>query len=180
METHQATPLTNHSGERLRAALFSSSDASGGSAFVSNHPSNDTISSSCCWTQLVYQELLRRPRNGSYQLLAPDFCDWIGGVCCADTLLGGGSGQFLKAMAGGKTNRHMQFKVGNYRESGRESNIRTVPVAFSEARFQAKKSACFGAMEPPLLECDPCAFLCPDGCTYGLDAWRLKARRYQE
>ena len=26
------------------------------------------------------------------------------------------------------------------------------------------------AVKPPLLKCDPCAFLCPDGCTYGLGA----------
>ena len=25
-------------------------------------------------------------------------------------------------------------------------------------------------VKPPLLECDPCAFLCPDGCTYGIGA----------
>ena len=136
------------------------------------------------WIQPIYQELLhsssrynatregerKRPSSGLARVAAhprppkkrkpsgsgTSFCDWIGGICYADTLQvwfpahwapvvlqqlqrkedsyraenpswmdqEEAPADILKQWQEARANRRMQFKVGNYRDGDRESNIR--------------------------------------------------------
>ena len=67
----------------------------------------------------------RPPKKRKPSASGTRFCDWIGGICCADASWidqEEAPVDIRKAMAGG--NRRMQFKVGNCRDGDRESNIR--------------------------------------------------------
>ena len=127
------------------------------------------------WIQPIYQELLHsssrcnatrtgernRPSSGLARVAAHPrppkkrkpsasgtrFCDWIGGICYADTLQvwfrptgprwyytsctswmdqEEAPVDIKKQWQEAKANRRMQFKVGNYRDGDNESNIRTL------------------------------------------------------
>ena len=135
------------------------------------------------WIQPIYQELLhssshnatrtgernrpssglarvaahpRPPKNRKPSASGTRFCDWVGGICCADTLQVWFPAHWApvvlhqlqqkedsyraahpswmdqeeapvdikKQWQEARANRRMQFKVGNYRDGDKESNIR--------------------------------------------------------